>query len=63
MRFDSSKVRLLQGEKTQSEMAEKIGITRTWYSTILSKGSASPSTIIKIAKALGVNPQEIVKED
>ena len=62
MRFDSNKVKLLQGEKTQSEIAKMIGISRSWYSTILSKGSASPSTIIKIATALNVDPQELVKE-
>lgn len=65
MRIDSIKIKLLLAEKvmTQSDLAEKCGIARQNISVTLSRGSCSPAKVAKIAAALGVPAQEIIKED
>lgn len=46
---------------TQEEFAAKAGISRATLSTALTRGTASRSTVIKIAKALNVEPEELIK--
>lgn len=65
MRIDSIKIKLLLAEKdmTQSDLAKKCGIARQNISVTLGRGSCSPAKVAKIAAALGVPAQEIIKED
>lgn len=65
MRIDSIKIKLLLAEKemTQSDLAEKCGLARQNISITLSRGTCSPAKVAKIAAALGVPAQEIIKEE
>lgn len=48
---------------TQSDFAEKTGISRATISNILHKGSCNVNTARKICEALGVDPTEIIEKD
>lgn len=65
MRIDSIKIKLLLAERemTQSDLAEKCGLARQNISITLSRGTCSPAKAAKLAAALGVPAQEIIKED
>lgn len=65
MRIDTNKVQLLLAEKEMSktDLAVKSGICRQNISIILGRGTCTPATAGKIAKALGVDAREIVKEE
>lgn len=65
MKIDSIKIKLLMAEQElkQSELAEKVGMSRQNLSTILTRGTCSTVNAGRIAKALGVDVREIVKED
>lgn len=43
----------LRGKRTQSEVAEKVGIDRSWYTKIENGASLSVDTAKKIASVLG----------
>ena len=65
MKIDSIKIKLMMAEQElrQSELAEKVGMSRQNLSTILTRGTCSTVNAGRIAKALGVDVREIVKED
>lgn len=65
MKIDSIKIKLLMVEQeiNQSALAERCGITRQNVSTMLARGTCSIAKVGKLAKALGVNAREIVKEE
>lgn len=65
MRIDSIKIKLLMAEQeiNQSVLAERCGIARQNISTMLSRGTCSIVKVGKIAKILGVDASEIIKED
>lgn len=65
MRIDSIKIKLLMAEQglNQSELAAKCGISRQNISLTLSRGTCHPVKTAKLAKALGVDAREIIKED
>lgn len=50
------------GWKTKS-LAEKIGVQPNNLSTIINRGTCRPETAARIAKALGVDVTEIIKEE
>lgn len=57
------KILLAEQEMRQSELAEKAGMCRQNFSTILTRGTCSPANAGRIAKALGVDVREIIKEE
>lgn len=65
MRIDSIKIKLLMAEQeiNQSVLAERCGIARQNISAMLGRGTCSIAKVGKIAKALGVDAREIIKED
>lgn len=65
MKLDVPKIKLILAERemNQSDMAKKCGVNRQQINNILSRGSCTLKTMGKIAKALGVPVQEIVKEE
>ena len=65
MRIDSIKIKLLMAEQeiNQSALAERCGIARQNISAMLARGTCSIVKVGKIAKALGVDAREIIKED
>ena len=65
MRIDTNKVQLLLAEleMTKTDLAAKSGICRQNISIILGRGSCTPATAGKIAKALDIPVAEIVKEE
>lgn len=65
MKLKAWKIKLLLAEQElrQSELAEKAGMSRQNLSTILNRGTCSPANAGRIAKALGVDVTEILKEE
>ncbi len=57
-------IKLLLAElgMTQADLADKIGLSRQSVSTILTRGTASPKNIGKLAAGLGVRPKDIIDE-
>jgi len=65
MKLNVWKIKLILAEKemNQSDLAIKIGANRQQVNNILSAETCSLKTLGRIAKALGVSVQEIVKEE
>lgn len=65
MRIDSIKIKLLMAdaEMNQTMLAEKCGISRQNISVMLGRGTCSIAKVGKVAKALGVDTREIIKEE
>lgn len=65
MRIDSIKIKLLMADQgiSQSELAERCGIARQSISNMLGRGTCSIKKVGQLAKALGVNAREIIKEE
>ncbi len=63
MKISKRKITALMGAKlmTQVKLAEVAGVSRATINAALLKGSCSIPTVGKIAKALGVDPMEIIK--
>lgn len=59
------KIKKLMGGRglTQTQLAQLTGISRQQVSTILSKGSCTVISAVRIADALNVDIEEIVKEE
>lgn len=45
---------------TQEQFAEKAKLSRTGFNLILSRGTCRPTSLVKIANALGMQPQELL---
>lgn len=65
MKLDVPKIKLILAERemNQSDLAKKCGVNRQQINNILSRRSCTLKTVGKIAKAIGVPVQEIVKEE
>lgn len=65
MKLNVWKIKLILAEKemNQSDLAVKIGVNRQQVNKILSTETCSLKTLGRIAKALSVPVQEIVKEE
>lgn len=63
MKISKRKITALMGANlmTQIRLAEVSGVSRATINTALLKGSCSIQTAGKIAKALGVDPIEIIE--
>ena len=56
------KLLLAEQDMTQADLASKSGLSRQSVSTVLSRGTASPKTVSKLAAGLGVRPKDIIDE-
>ena len=65
MKINSTRIEILLAEMrmTKTALAVKSGISRQNISTICKRGTCEPITVGKIAKALGVDPAEIVARE
>ena len=65
MKIDSIKIKLLMAEQgiNQSALAERCGIARQNISAMLTRGTCSIAKVGNLAKALGVDARQIVKEE
>lgn len=65
MRISKHKIKILMAtqELTTKALAEKMNAHANNLSTILMRETCRPETAARIAKALGVQLEEIVKED
>lgn len=63
MKISKRKITALMGANlmTQVKLAEVAGVSRATINSALLKGSCSIPTVGKIARALGVDPMEIIK--
>lgn len=63
MQIDSFKIKMLMLDKemNQGSLAKKMNSSRQWLGAVLDRGHASMNYISKMAKALEVDPKEIVK--
>lgn len=62
---DAKKLRALRRKRvlTLRELGELAGISKDTISRVEREGTAYPSTIRKLARGLGVEPSELVKEE
>ena len=65
MKLNTTKIALILADRemTRSALANLCGISRQNISTILTRGTCEPKTVGKLAKGLGIEPAEIIKED
>lgn len=65
MKVDGIKIKLIMAEMeiSQTVLAERAGISKQNISLILSRGTCTITNAGRIAKALGVEVREIVRED
>lgn len=63
MKIDSIKIKILMVERNlnNGQLADLMQTTRQWLGTILDRGHATINMVNKIAKALEVEPREIIK--
>ena len=61
MRLKKGYIKFLIGEMSYKELSEKCGISSNWLNTVINRGQASMNIVNKLAKALNVEPIEIVK--
>lgn len=65
MNISKRKIKTLMDKRglTSKALAEKMDMAPNGLSVILSRESCYPATAVRIANALGVSAQEIVKEE
>lgn len=61
MKIKKDYIKFLMGGMSFEELSEKTGVSRNWLNTVINRGNASMNIVNKLAKALGVDPKEIVK--
>lgn len=61
MKLKKDYIKFLIGEMSYKELSEKCGVSPTWLNTVINRGQASMNIVNKLAKALNVEPIEIVK--
>lgn len=65
MKLNVRKIKLILAEQemNQSDLAVKIGVNRQQVNDLLSRETCTLKSLGRVAKALGVKPAEIIKED
>ena len=65
MRISKTNALIAMAKKgmTQKDVAESIGMTQQYLCIVLGRGTCSMKTLEKIAKAIGVDVMDIVKEE
>ena len=61
MELKKDYIKFLMNGMTFEELSRKSEVSKTWLATVINRGHASMNVVNKIAKALDVNPREIVK--
>ncbi len=61
MKIKKDYIKFLMGGMSYEELSEKTGVSRNWLNTVINRGHASMNIVNKLAKALNVDPKEIVK--
>lgn len=63
MKINSLKIKILMLEQGYNigTLAEKMNSSRQWLGTVLERGHATMSYVVKLAEALEVEIEEIVK--
>lgn len=65
MRLDNARIDILLAKKswTKARLASECGVARQNISAILGRGSCEPKTVGRLASALGVTVEEIIKKE
>lgn len=65
MKISSNKIKTMMAKQglTIKALAERMSTKANSLSTVLTRGTCYPETAIRIASALGVQLEEIVKEE
>lgn len=65
MTLNTTNIQIRQGELrlTNTALAARCGISRQNISTIIRRGTCTPVTAAKLAKALGVPVTEIIRKE
>lgn len=65
MEISTTKIKRMMGAHlmTQEGLAKAAGVSRTTINGTLLKGSCSTATAGKIARALGVDPADIIEQE
>lgn len=65
MKLNVRKIKLILAEQemNQSDLAVKIGVNRQQVNDLLARETCTLKSLGRIANALGVKPEEIIKED
>ncbi len=61
MNLKKNYIKFLMCGMSFEELSKQTGISRTWLNTVINRGNASMNIVNKLAKALDVDPKEIVK--
>jgi DNA-binding XRE family transcriptional regulator len=61
--YEASGIEMGTNLMTQGKLADVAGVSRATINTALLKGSCSTQTAGKIAKALGVDPADIIEKE
>lgn len=60
MKIKTDYIKFTMNGMTQKELSQKMGISRQWLSTILTRGYASMNMVNKFAKVLNLESIDIV---
>ena len=65
MKISRKKIEVLQAQHgyNHGQLAQAAGISRQSLSTIMGRGTCRPDNAGKIARALGVDPEEIADDE
>ena len=65
MKISTKKIKQMMGVNlwTQEQLAEAAEVSRATINSTLLKGSCSTQTAGKIARAMGVNPEDIIEKE
>lgn len=65
MKLNVRKIKLILAEQemNQADLAVKIGVARQQVNDLMSRETCTLKSLGRIANALGVKPEEIIKED
>lgn len=65
MKINRTKIELIQAEQGMSskELAEKAGMCRQNVSLVKTRGTCTPVTAAKLARALGVDVSELIETE
>lgn len=63
MKLKKDYIKFLMNGMTFEDLSRKSNLSKTWLVTVINRGHANMNVVNKIAKALDVDPKEIVKLD
>lgn len=63
MKINSQKIKEMTCTETQAQAAARVGISTQAFNALLMRGTCSPPTLAKLAAALDVEPQELLRKE